>query len=374
MTLRAIAVLICALLCGAAAAESPSIHCMYVEPKILELADTRQLTFRADGQVARAAISPDGKRVAFLALLPRDTAGLCLVKSSGGPITTVLSAKIELDAQPDQPKPSQSGEDKWIVLDDIGVVWSPDSSRFAIAALRMSRSGEAGEFYLLVLAANGAFEAAIPFPSDRTLTRPAVFSPDSRRIAVRTQRDIAVFDTSDHSCRFIERQADTCVGFAGWSRGSNALRLVTLATKQTPDNKLKAVNQLTEVPLDAGQERIIVEDYAERNVSPDGKYRTVEDDRPGVIVESVSAGTQIPVATDPAAAFVGWTPRGMAVYSRPDTIFDDPKRRQRDLRTLWLANIAGKKLDHMCVALDAGRDDPTWSCLLYTSPSPRDRS
>jgi len=101
--------------------------------RILELAQTRQLTSRPDGVVQGAWISPNGRYVAYLTR-QSDRSLVCVVRSSGGQPTVLMGSQ----QKPSEQVTGYPSSEEWMPAVHTsfrsGIAWSLDSSRIAFPA------------------------------------------------------------------------------------------------------------------------------------------------------------------------------------------------------------------------------------------------
>jgi len=369
MYARILMLCVCLLAESRAVAGGISIHRMISGDRILELAETTQLTSRPDGEVAGAWISPNGRYVAYLTR-QTDRSLVCVVRSSGGRPTVLMGSQQKPSAQ----VAGSPSSDEWKPAVGTGfrsgIAWSPDSSQIAFPARHVVTSQESTleESYLVVLTTAGLRRACIPLPKGFILQCLLCWEPGARRIAAvftssqvplwdeRTETRVLVFDLSSGSVKTVFSQTGDVVELHGWSKDGRALRYRVGDGKDV---------QLRESYLDGRDDRIIAEHYVPRAESPDGTLQLVY--APGISVENCFTGEVTRVFESRPGNILGWVPNSnMFVYERQEVVQDAAKRRSRTLNTLWLAVPEDHAFNHMCIALDSiPHQVPTWSqdCL-----------
>lgn len=350
------------------AAPDISIHTMVVGGKTLKLSETYQLTRKADGRVVEAAISPDGKTVAYLTDRD-DTLSLCLIRTGGGKATVVMSGTHPGNARGENH--SEKGH-TWIPRG--GLTWSPDGKLLALQAEYVEWTGKTAEHeaaivetrdYMLVLASNGAVYATLAFDKGNTPQWRPMFTPDSKALvtpaSVAPQRQeggdhtakpcLLLFELPQGVARTVYSQDSGSVRLVGWRESGRAL----LCVSESGNGR-----KLLQVPLDGSAMQTLSDRDGWCDFSPDGRYGLLAN-RPGIVVGDTETGAETPLVTAGSVYFSDWAPNSrMLVYSMNQPITDAAKQRGRGLHTLWLASLSPSKLNTMCFALDAD-SRPTWS-------------
>ncbi|MEN6357413.1 MAG: hypothetical protein ABFD83_10045 [Armatimonadota bacterium] len=184
MSLRVVGIIALIFASTGAGANGLGIHKMMVGDKVLEVVQTRQLTFRSDGDVQSITISPDGKYVAYLTIQPNidsdsRIARLYLVKLSNEKSIMLMEGSLPDNDYPDTYQ--------WKL--PSYVYWSPNSKYFALdAGLKMEGKDDSGKPYqrrksLLIFDTMGAMIGSYYIPKDYYYF-PSEWSPDSSKVAL----------------------------------------------------------------------------------------------------------------------------------------------------------------------------------------------
>ncbi|OFX14950.1 MAG: hypothetical protein A2Z18_03830 [Armatimonadetes bacterium RBG_16_58_9] len=353
-------VLVCAISLGAACAQAAdfSIHAMLVNDRVLELAETTRLTRRADGEVVNAAISPNGKNIAYLVNVSGKT-HLCLVKSTGGKATVVASSSDRLAPRTET---GEAWEFPHYPSPYTVIAWSPDSKMLAIPAKRVAlQEGSMSDRNLiLVWQANGAFLTSLPLTGELQPWCPLVFSPDSRKIAFTNETYdeenirpfVAVVDVQEGSSLIVYSQTGGSTRVEGWTSAESLL----CWTEQGRGGQLRIVK------LNGEPDTVVAEEEVYSLRSSDGLLKIVPLTA-GIVIEDIKSGKRTQIVRDGASMFNCWVPNSRRLlYEKTEIISDDSKQRSKGLRTLWLADPDAGKINTMCVVLDHETfSRPTWS-------------
>ncbi len=361
------------------------LHRMVVGERFLELVENRQITYRADGQVSGAWISPNG--ASLLCQFDADAEGdapepasrLVIMPRSGGrpvPLTTGLDVRGgQLPAEADELVP---------MMQDLGIetslVWSPNSRLIALPAMhttyKRSSDGQSLEqssqqTCIAVMSASGNRQMVFSLSGLGELDSPLVWSTDSKKIActlISSQEGedgkgwlsyrLCVLDLASGSAQTVRTGKDPMVP-VGWGSDGKAVSFAERRVKTQ-------VWQFMEASLDGKSVRTVGE-YADPNrTSPNGVYQLLNQDGTGIRIEDRSTRKQIAVVKSTDVLGLGWSPDSrMLMYYRLQTIEGENGTAYEPITTLWLVYVAGAKRNHMCIALDAelgySNPIPTWS-------------
>ena len=365
-----LALCLCMALVNIANAGEVSIYSMVVGNEIWELSESRQLTFKDDGDMVEAMLSPDGKYVAYLSgNEAKRTLRFCTVKSSGE------HSKLFMEGIFDEEN-GLFGKDNWIPCVSANSIapisWSPDSRLIAIPVRHVvfNESGWLDEEWVFVYTPSGIRRKSFQIPTGLELLGQMLWSPDSHRFAVVCQTtsqqasdqsvpqdisnhhakyNILIFDAVRGSMQTAVSNTERLSGLEGWSNDGKSLRYLVR-------------RQLCEVRFDGKPGSIINEKYEYEEKSPGGVLQLVTD-RPKISVKKCATGEIVDITKSSNADFGGWTSDGkMIVYSREEVVSDEQNVKREPLHSLWLASTETHKLSHMCLALDLDGDQiPTWS-------------
>jgi len=354
---------------SAIAADS-SIHSMVVGDKTLELVDTRQLTFRADGNMAWAAVSPDGRYVAY-GELAGSMLKVHIASSKGGSVRS-----LDLRVETSETRPDFSEE--WL---EFGCgAWSPDSRSLVVTGRYTAPDSPDTKDALIhpvnirafIIQADGKLAASYDLQRKASeysvIPRCATFSPDSRQLALllrgfdpqgrESANRLQIVDVSSGRGKALYSTSDKHeIKILSWTKDGSAL----LCDDNGSLMKISLESGHTEKLYDCGSEN-----QADRSYSPDGKYAFCRpsgmENASGITVRNVETGKDMQVAKSGEAEFERWFPNGdLLLYVIRQTIRDDSGKRTRDLRTIWLASVTGHGDHSMCVALDADSNSATFS-------------
>lgn len=373
--LRVICVLfVLAAMTACAAAGDLGIGSLLVGKQVLAVADTRQLTLRADGEVKNVSLSPDGKYVVYLAE-KLDALEWRLAKITTGKTATILSQPAGEAARWDSPPrpgvlwmldcPEDGSLQRWLRAEKLGVTWSPDSKSFAFLAARVELAkGPASEWpvYALVYSAIGTFKTSLPLPATCEVVERLLFTPDSRQLVLNLVLKIGADQGQITERKPILQSVDIATGASRDVYASTTSNLVGFSDNGSLLFVIydKAGGQLHEIALDGSADQVIVANCspAERTC-PNGSLAVA--DSHGLMIKNQMTAKQVELTNDPAVSFRAWTPNSkMLLYGKSESLEDAARSRRREFHSLWLSGLAPGKLDSMCVALDA-EDKPSCS-------------
>lgn len=362
--MKALLLCACMLVCHSLAADQSPIHRMMMDGKILQLAETQQLTDLADGEVDSASISPDGKYVAFADFQAsvRGEKRLCLIRATGGQPAVIMS------------RPTASEKDDFVgdiwdprVMSEGQIAWSPDSSMFAFPTSHvvLGEKPSPFEYGIAVYRSTGALRTYAQFKGFADALGPFRWSPDGSKLAstfVIADRDLRkgtkptqqllALDVSTGSLQTLVSRETRDIKLESWRADGKAIRYTISEGGKT---------QLREVTLDGTNDEVIQGDYSAAMNSPDGVLQTVAG--PGISIRNVLTGQVTEVMKSLDGKVLGWAPNNkMLVYQRPMVVKDETGKRQRTLNMLWLAAVEANPINHVCAALDSQEGQPpTWS-------------
>lgn len=356
--MRTLLLCLCMVMGSHAAMAKSSIYRMMTGGRILELAQTRQLTNPDDGEVSSAAISPDGKYVVYMRV-PEVGPQACIMKTSLG-----------------RPIVAMSPPRNWKEEGFVGEVWypvgrwswSPDSRLIAFMAAYAPR-GKGPEDRIAVLDYSGKFQTSFPLQDRMRFPWSLTWSPDSRKFTglfragqSEPQMNLLVFDVQAGSTQTLASGETGALDFDSWNEAGSSLDYWVRAPGQETEAKPKA--QLRQVNLSTLEDKVINEDYHPVWMpSPDGAFGASPG---GPVVDIRNRQTGMDIRIGPGTA-LGWAPNSdILAYQKPIVIEDQSKKRKQEFSALWLAAAEVNPFNHMCAALDSKKDQPpTWSddCL-----------
>ena len=374
MSVRTVLLTLCACvsLASGVLGDAVSIHSMVSGGKVIELADTRQLTFREDGDVVGAWISPNGKHLAYQAE-HSELGRMCIIDSKGGR-SRVLMDSWQYAPIMENPK---IGSEIWYVkarnAAGTFAAWSSDSRYIAFLIRHgmvkpLEDSEDEYEIdmqeFITVLSVNGNRRALFQIPKGYRITGNMLWNDGGTRFAAifdnynqntsKYEHHILVFDLASGSIQDLSASEDDFIGCSilRWENGNKILYKTYNINKKV---------RLREITLDGSHGRVIIDDYGAGNKSPDGLFKL----GPGISVENCATGAVVDIAKNDTARFIGWSPNSKFLsYSRHETLSDENKRRERDVSSVWLATPEAHKLNHMCLAVDSDRgwkQELSWS-------------
>jgi hypothetical protein len=325
---------------------------MLIDGQALEVADNRQLTFRADGFVGDAWISPDGKYVVY-ATIGEFGRKLCLVRASGGK-PSVLMQTSPLDP---------SAKEIWLPGSThmpTMAAWSPDSRLIAYNAGRLvpGEPNRPEESWVIIRTIAGLVRCSFLLPEETRLRESPMWSPDGKRLAttfrviekladenLQITEKVLVLNTLTSTMDVRSPQSGRLMHLEGWDKGSDAVRCVIVDPQD--------VRQLCEIRLDGKLDRVIVAQLPEGRFSPDGLlYAQVEGGE--IKVRKCATGEEVQVMKADCDRFLSWLPDGKKLmYSTMARVRDEEGRRGRTLNSIWIASLDNHRLNRMCVSLDA---------------------
>ena len=355
--MKALLLCICMIAMSHAAVGKPSIYRMMIGGRILELAGTRQLTSLADGEVASASISPDGKYVVYLRK-HLDDYQACLTKLTGGRTTIVMSPP------PNHDEEGFTGE-AWTPYG--AWTWSPDSTRFTLFASHSEHTAAQKKWGYAIAVFNlaGARQACFGIEDKAEPDWPALrWSPDGRRFAgafrpsgAQEGSSLRVFDILSGLADKLLSQETFGIGLVSWSPDSRSLQYTAPADK--------GKTQLREFSLDTREDKVIQAEYnVPRVPSPDGLLDL--DWGTGISIRNRLTGEVTQLIKAKPDGVLGWSANNkMLAYQKTVVLEDDSGKRKQVFNSLWLVAAEANPFNHMCVAFDSKNQLPTWSsdCL-----------
>ncbi|MCX6345488.1 MAG: hypothetical protein NT018_10530 [Armatimonadetes bacterium] len=368
MRITIFAILLLVSITACAFAADSGIHSMVVGEKALELVENRQLTFKADGKVESAVISPDGKSIVYCQKDEPLSISVHMMKTSGSSAKiTVKGAKRDSEISRDE----HLNEDSWQITGPAA--WLPDSKSFAVATIHGKpidastpkddpAREDSTELAVILYTLDGKVKASVPIKMDAG-AKPypetiMSFSPDSRRFAITYSllaqhpdsgtglqngpTQLGIIDMIDEPGRMLyssKPEESNRYGSVAWSSDGAAV-------------VWSNVREVQKISVSDNKEEKLAESGPVAWYSPDGRFAVVTLS-PGVTVEDLQTHKLTTVAKAADSAFVSWLPGSqMLLYTRPQTIKDDSGKRTRTLKTLWLACLAEHSRNAMCIALD----------------------
>ena len=359
--MQALLLCVCMLVSCSLFADEWSIHRMLADGKMLELAETRQLTLRAHGEAMIASISPDGKYVAYT---DTDSSNdrLCLVRTTGGQPSVIMA------------RPAGSDEDGFVgeiwephVNYCWHVAWSPDSGLFAlpVSHVFLSEKSSPFEYGIAVYRSSGALRTYAQLRGFADAMGPFRWSPDGSKLActffirerdvpkgTKPTQQLIVLDISSGSLQSLVSRQTKDIKLESWRADGKAIQYTISEGGET---------QLREVTLDGKKDEVIQGDYSAGMKSPDGVLQAVGGS--GLSIRNCLTGEVIEVLETLDGKVLGWSSNSkMFVYQKATVVKDETGKRRRTLNALWLAAAEANPFNHMCAALDAyGDEPPTWS-------------
>ncbi|MCE5322241.1 hypothetical protein LLG46_02875 [bacterium] len=184
MKLRIVGIIVLIFVSTGTSADSFGIHKMMVGDKVLEVVETRQLTFRDDGDVQSITISPDGKYVVYLTIQPNIDSNSRIARMYLVKLSNEKSIMLMEGSLPDNDYPDIY---QWKL--PSYVYWSPNSKYFTLnAGLKMEGKDDNGKPYrrresLLIFDTMGSMTGSYYLPKDYYYF-PSKWSPDSSKVAL----------------------------------------------------------------------------------------------------------------------------------------------------------------------------------------------
>lgn len=338
---------------SAIAADS-SIHSMMVGDKALQLVDTRQLTFKEDGKVYAAAISPDGRCVAYVSN-SKEAEKLCVVKTSGGR-PTVLATGIGTDADLLPGKPD--GTELWRIWPSAD--WSGDSKCIATSAEKsVWKAGQrTSQDYILVYSITGRLLASLPSAGNILGLK---LSPQGKHVAAVVSTadpdkmstdaadfELVVYDVGKSTLQTLSQKE--IVNIRGWADSGRSL-IYSVSEKSRTICRKQSID---------GSADVVTLDGYDSDSSPDGRLKVVHAEN-GLAVQNVATGTQVSIVKSGSYRFIGWSPDSKFMVLAEDAVITDGNyaRPTKSFR-LWLAGTEKHSLNTLLVALDSAFST-TWS-------------
>ena len=380
MLLRFIALCILLTATPGIAAEERSFHSlskMVMVDKVLELRETRQVTFREDGDVTNATISPDGRYVLYSTIVPdTDSADrherLCVMKATGGKSVVILDGHVS-----DLYFPCNSNKDDWLYSWE-SAIWSPDSKLISIPASYEDKqkpqdknsdqpvdTSPKSQDYMLVYSRDGSLKAQFEVPEGAFFFE---WSPNSRYLAgvVNGVRDsqthlracsVLILDMTTGQSQTIYELSAKYLGLEKWSDDSRSLLCFELIDKK--NNKYHKIyldgRNPTEYEGSAFISHMKTDDDALKFDWP-GKEKEV------AIRNASNDEIICKLKLDDDYDVCMWIPHTrLLTYCRSNTLQDGHEGRSKKLKSLWIMYPQGKKLNSMCVAYDVDSSTMTSS-------------
>lgn len=370
MVTRFLCAFVLSLSCVTAMAETPFFKdFMICGTRRFELLENRQLTFREDGGINCALISPDGKSVAYGTWEAERRTKLCVMSLSSGRSSVLLDG-VSVFKTLDSGESLPSGFAYVPGWQSDAIAWSPDSRKLAVMASKITQL-EGGcyteESGLYIVATKGGSSQYIPLPKDYCLVGNTIsWSPDGSKIAVGYYltellenglpgSGIWLINSATGSAESIHSEKGCWIEKLEWTKAGNSLKCVLGGL----------VHQDKEIYLDgrpAAKLGSSYDRYEFSRFSSDGafKYHLSKDST----IVSVSSGQTIRTLDTKGGRFRSWVPNShLYLYSRETEIKGENDNQKRNLSTLWLSNLEDTKYNHLCITsdYDSSAAFPSWS-------------
>lgn len=354
-------------------ADAPDIHKMVVGSKVMEVIQTRQLTFREDGEVQSISLSPNGKYAVYLTVQPNtDSAGrigrLYLTNSSGGKPVLLMEGSMPMQDYPDN--------QEWKL--PYSVDWSPDSKLIAfVAGWRDNAQAIADNAVaradrrqaLVIFGTSGTMVTAYYSPKGSDLL-PSDWSPDSRRFAVlcnsnkrdpeNGDHDIAVisYDVLGKRAETLFKKTSRSIMVECWIEDGKGL----LCTEFHQGNRYQRKLYIDGRPPVEYAQKPESLSYEKMHGIP-FDIRGAEG---GVAISDVATGKTIRTLKGFQEDQVSAVPNTrLIMYGTQQTIQDGPDGQKHKAHSIWLMYPEGEKQNRMCVALgmELGTLSESHNCL-----------
>lgn len=343
-----------------ARADAPDISKMIIGSNILQVVQTRQLTFREDGDVQDIALSPNGRYVVYLTVQPNsDSANrigrLYLTRLSGGkPALLMEGALPDHGGYPDNPE--------WSL--PHGISWSPDSRMIAFVAgwkdvadvptddaEKAKRRMEA-----LVFCDTSGARTDIYYVADGSSLMPGEWSPDSSRYSLVCMgsrsaaenggRDIAVisYNVQTKQAETLLKKTSRIIMIESWIENGKGLLCVESNQGVFLHHKLYVDGR---APVEYEQKPDGLSYVKTHGIPFD--IKNVEG---GVDIVDIDTGNTLCTVKGLTSRELSPVPKGRLVgYRRKQTIQDGPNGQNTVADSFWLMYPEGGKQNRMCVAL-----------------------
>lgn len=352
-------ILVCIVSLPTVAVASPQVglNCMLVGGRILEVVGNRQLSLKADGLCSQVSVSPNGK---YAALSSSDDMCLRVIEINSYRSVLTLDRSLYLDVLSGK---SRLSAPVWTLFPTYTYkfVWLPDSKSFVILGTRLTPDEERGaktEQFILKMNLKGEVLASNPIPEHGLIDQMET-DPDGLRVAYKLygpnmnsgpKNRIIVWDMGTGSSETVISSDGGSMELLGWNRSGDGL----LYTNSETQMAKKAV----EFSLVSKTEKLIDASRLRGYDSPDRAF-TVEG--PGLTVRSRSTGQIVRKVAVSGADLCRWLSNSkMFTYWTYTMVCDENKLRKSGLYQLWLTSLENNKMNHMCLAFNAGLGGSTW--------------
>lgn len=353
-----------------ASADGTSIHKMVVGDKVLEVVQTRQLTFRDDGEVQSITISPDGKYVVYLTIQPNidsdsRIARLYLVKLSNQKSVMLMEGGLPDNDYPDTYQ--------WKL--PSCVMWSPNSKYFTLdAGLKMEEGAEGDtdnqkpyqrRKSLLIFDTMGSMTGSYYLPKDYYYF-PSEWSPDSSKVALvsRGNRDkdtgerdnnLIVYDLFSKQAQTLFTLRSRMLTIEKWTNDSKEI----LCWENTRDGKYVFHNIYLDGQVST-QTHVKSAEYSyelQHNIPFD--LISTDD---GTAIKEIATGKTLCTIKGLKYYYAWAIPKTRFVrYWTQQDIQIEPDGAKAKLYSCWLMYPEGEKQNRVCVAVADRTGNDVWS-------------